>query len=190
MRKRLTTLFTIVILLLAIVGITWISAYNGAVRKNNELIESRSNVYASMSARYEKVGAFIDAIEGANQTVLSYLNTIKDARTAFASAISNKNFEAADEAIDTIDATFITLISYMEDNPASYNTVNLYSGFMSEFSASTNVVIESIRDYNDKVTRYNNHIQTFPNNLFLKGRITYSTYEIENYNTTLPTFNK
>lgn len=190
MRKKFTTILTLVILFFAILGITWISAYNGAIKKNNDIIESRSNVYASISARYEKVGAFIDAIEGANQTVLSYLNTIKEARTAFANAINNNKFDTADEAMDTIDATFITLISYMEDNPSSYNTVNLYSGFMSEFSASTNVVIEAIREYNSKVTSYNNHIRTFPNNLFLKGRTTYLPYETENYNTDLPTFNK
>lgn len=75
------------------------------------------------------------------------------------------------------------------DNPASYNTVSLYSGFASDFSASTNAVLNAIDYYNDSVRDYNNHIQTFPNFLFLGNKTPYQSYSISNYNTQLPTFN-
>lgn len=96
-------IFISIIALLGIIFvITWISAYNGAIEKNNTVIENRVSVHATMLARYEKVDAFIDAIEGANQTVQGYLNTIMEARSSFANAINNNNSSAADDASELI----------------------------------------------------------------------------------------
>jgi LemA protein len=189
MRKMILAVLGLLIFFGLIIGFTWVNAYNGAIQKNNAIVEQQGNVHATLSARYEKVGAFIDAIEGANSTVQGYLNTIMAARTAFANAIAAGNVAAANESAATIDGTFITLVSYMEDNPSSYNTVNLYAGFMSEFSAATNVVTNAILTYNSYVTSYNNHIQQFPNSLFVGTRTPYTPYNVSNYNTQLPTFN-
>jgi LemA protein len=178
----LTTIFIVI-------GALWISAFNGAVRNEAAVNEKRGNVHASLSARYEKVVVFVDAIESANATILSYLDTIMDAREAFADALDSRDEGAADEAATTLDGTFVTLVAYMEDNPDSYNTVNLYSGYMGEFSASTNAVRFDIGEYNEAVKVYNTHIQIFPNNLFVGGREVLSEYSLSNYNATLPTFN-
>lgn len=166
----------------------WINAYNGAVIREAEVVEARGNVHATLEGRYDKVDVLIDAIKDANETVQGYLDTIAAARTAFATAIQNGNAAAADEAAALVDGTFVTLVAYMEDNPDSYNTVGLYAGFMDEFSASTNLVTGSIMVYNEAVTSYNTHVQTFPNNIFVGGRVLYAPYELTNYNVELPTF--
>jgi len=178
----------IAVVVLVVLGGIWINAYNGEVTRNNAIEKQRSDVHATLGSRYDKVLAFIDAIEGANATVTGYLNIIKDARIAFAEAIDNGELMNADAESDTIDSTFVTLLAYMENNPDSYNTVSLYSGFMSEFSASTNAVLNAIETFNESVESYNNHIQKFPNNMFLGEKEPYTSYSIENYNTTLPTF--
>lgn len=177
-----------VALLLATVGGVWIGAANGEVRRNEDVLTATGDVHASLGNRFEKIATFIDLIESADATVLGYLQTITDARTAFANAISAKDNEAIQGEAETIDATFVTLIALMEDNPASYNTVALYGGFMGEFSASTNAVTYAINDFNTKVNAYNTHIQIFPNVIFLSGKIPYVTWPVPNYNATLPTF--
>lgn len=178
---------------IALVGVTvsasWIGAVNGEVRKNEDVVEATGNVHASLSGRYEKIGAFIDAIEDANATVLDYLQTIMAARTAFANAIAAGDSAEANDQAEIVDATFVTLVAYMEDNPGSYNTVNLYAGFMAEFAASTNVVTESIRTYNGKANVYNTHIKIFPNLIFLSGKTPYAIWALTNYTSELPTFN-
>lgn len=179
----------IIALLAVVTGSTWIGAVNGEVRKNQNVIEATGNVHAKLGGRYEKVSAFIDAIEDANATIVGYLTIIADARTAFADAIASNDLEAANGAAQTIDATFIDLVSYMEDNPSSYNTVDLYSGYMAEFAASTNAVIVAVTTYNSEVNAYNTHIATFPNLIFLQGKTPYETWAVTYYNTTLPTFN-
>lgn len=189
MKKAFLISGGILVTLALIIGAFWISAFNGAIRKEATVNQHRGDVHAALSARYDKVDAFIDAIEDANATVLSYLETITDAREAFADAIDQGDPSDAEQAAETLDATFVTLVAYMEDNPDSYNTVSLYSGFMGEFSASTNAVRFEIGEYNKAVREYNVHIQTFPNQIFVGGRTVLSEYSLTNYNATLPTFN-
>lgn len=171
------------------VSASWIGAVNGEVHKNAAVSEAVGNVHASLSGRYEKIGGFINAIEDANTTVQSYLDTIRDARTAFANALTAGNSATANEQAEIVDATFMTLVAYMEDNPNSYNTVNLYGGFMAEFAASTNTVTEEIRTYNSKVNAYNTHIRVFPNVIFLSQKTPYAVWVLTNYSAELPQFN-
>ncbi|HZJ89623.1 MAG TPA: LemA family protein [Bacilli bacterium] len=167
----------------------WIVAVNGEVRKRNDVNEATGAVHAGLSLRFDTIITFIDAIESANATVQGYLDTITSARTAFAAAISAKDDALIQSEAATIDATFINLIALMEDNPASYNTVTLYAGFMGEFSAKTNAVNFAIDEFNRKVNLYNTHIEIFPHIIFLSGKTSFTTWPVANYNATLPTFN-
>src|SRR5690554_2216526 len=171
-----------------VVAALWISAYNGYVIKDNDISQKRGNVYAALSTRYEKMGAMIDAIESANTTVQGYLDTIMAARISFADALATNDLEAIDASVTEINSTFINLVSYVEDNPSSYNTTGLYASALAEFNASTNVVLNAILAYNQSVTNYNNHIKTFPNNMFVGSKASFEPYAVENYNKTLPTF--
>jgi len=189
MKKIIAIIVGAFLVVSVVIGGMWIGAYNGAVKRQNTVVEYQGNVHAALSNRYEKIGVFIDAIEGANATVLAYLETITDARSDFAAAIEAGNASLADSEAETVDGTFVTLVSYMEDNPDSYNTVGLYSGFMSEFSASTNAVTFAINEYNESVTNYNNHIDTFPNLIFLGSWEAKTPYSLDNYSQPLPTFN-
>lgn len=177
----------------ALVGVTvsasWIGAVNGEVRKNQEVVEATGNVHASLSGRYEKMTLFIDTIETANAAISDFLGIIRDARTAFAAAIAGGNNLEAQEQSEVVDATFISLLAFMEDNPGEYNTVGLFSQHLAEVSASTNVVTNRISAYNSKATAYNTHIQIFPNMIFLGGKTPYAIWALTNYNATLPTFN-
>jgi len=177
------------IIISIITSIVWINAYNGYVTRDNDVSQKRGNVYAALSARYDKLSLMIDAIESANTTVQGYLDTIMAARTAFADALANNDFESVDESITEINSTFINLVSYVEDNPSSYNTTGLYASALAEFNTSTNAVLYAITQYNASITSYNNHIKTFPNNIFVGSNKSYTPYEVANYNTTLPTFN-
>jgi LemA protein len=167
-----------------------IYAYNGEVTHRRDISQARGEIETSLIGRYEKVDAFIDAIEDANVTILAFLETIRDARLAFAEAISSAEPVDADAAAETIDSTFTQLVAYMEDNPDSYNTIGLYEGYLAEFSASTNAVVYSMNEYNKAVNEYNTFIEIFPNVMFLSNKVPFEnyTYTITNYSDTLPTF--
>lgn len=157
--------------------------------KRNDVNEATGAVHAGLGNRFDTIITFIDAIESANATVQGYLTTITNAREAFADAISANNNALIQSEAATIDATFISLIALMEDNPSTYNTVTLYSGFMGEFSAKTNAVNYAIDEFNRKVNAYNTHIEIFPHVIFLSGKTSFATWPVANYNATLPTFN-
>lgn len=185
MRTKNVLLLSVAGMLLIIISIIWIVAYNGEVKKSNEIENMRDDVRAVLNVRYEKVLTLINSIESANTTVLGYLETIRDARTAFANAI---DMDGTIDAASEIDGTLFTLLSYMEDNPSSYNTVGLYSGFASEFSRDSNVALNLMMAYNKAVRSYNNHIKTYPNFLFFMSYDKKIGYVVDNYNTELPTF--
>lgn len=196
--KKLTPLLwagIIIALVLVVFGGStagmWIYAYNGEITHGATATKERANINTTLISRYEKVGAFIDAIQNANATILTYLETIRDARIAFADAINNGALDDAEAETEIIDSTFTNLVAYMEDNPESYNTITLYEGYLGEFSASTNAVVYAIDEFNDAVLEYNTFVQVFPNVLFLKGKVLLATYNYnpDNYNPTLPTFN-
>lgn len=188
MKKMILIVSGVFATLVLIISILWISAYNGAQVKEAEISNARANVHAALQGRYEKVSVFIDAIESTNETIQGYIDSITDAREAFATAITLDDITSQNSNAETIDQTLFTLVSYMEDNPDTYQTVGLVSGYLAEISASTNFITTSIRTYNQKVTDYNVHIKTFPNIMFLGGRIAFQLYTVTNYNTPLPQF--
>ncbi len=193
MKKQSIILLVIagVLLLGAIIlGSTWAGAYNGAVTKSNLIQQRETQIYSAYSNRYEKVGAYINAIESANGQILAQMTLITDARNAFADAMAAGQLDIAADESANIESTFINLIVLLEDNPGQWNTINLSAGFMAEFAASTNAVTFAINSYNAALTDYNTFIALFPNNLFTGGFARNDDfYTPPNFNTDLPTFN-
>ncbi len=188
MKKRFYIIIGAVAVFTVATAATWLTAFNGEVKKNAEVITEVGQVHASLGGRYDKVVTLIDAIEGATEAVTSYMTIIKEARVAFAEAIASSNIKEANDQANIVDTTFMNLVALFEDNPDSYTTIPLVSEFMGEFSASTNAVIYNINIYNKKVEAYNIHIKTFPNVIFLGRKAPYEIWAIANYNATLPTF--
>ncbi len=191
MNKKIIVIITsaILVILLIVVGTLWIKAYNGATKAKNIVSQEKTKIYTAYSGRYDKVFAFIDAIESANAQINTQIDAIMAARTAFANALGRKDYDEAEEKTEIIESTFISLVSYLEDNPAAWNTIGLTSGFMAEFSASTNAVTFAINNYNEKVATYNILVSIFPNKLFLGGFKEIDDYVVPIFETTLPTFN-
>lgn len=187
--KKLYIILGVIAIVIVVISSIWITAYNTYQSNDVEVSQKRGDVHATLSIRYDKMAAMIDTIQSANSTVQGYLDTIMDARAAFANALASNDLESIDESIQEINSTFINLVSYVEDNPSSYNTTALYANALAEFNASTNVVLTTILAYNDTVATYNKHIRMFPNNLFVGNNPQYDTYEVANFNKTLPSFN-
>lgn len=190
MQKKIILIVAVILtMFLVITGILWGTAYNKAIRNANLVKQEKTKIYTAYAGRYDKVFAFIDAIESANAQINTQIDSIMAARTAFASALAAGNLDGAEENSEILENTFISLVSYMEDNPSAWNTVGLTAGFMSEFAASTNAVTYAINTYNETVAKYNITISVFPNKIFLGGFPEINDYVMPEFNTELPTFN-
>ncbi|MDD3207813.1 MAG: hypothetical protein PHV19_04835, partial [Bacilli bacterium] len=66
MRKIILIVSGALAILAIVIGGSWISAYNGAIVREAEVVEARGNVHAALEARYVKVDVLIGAIEDAN----------------------------------------------------------------------------------------------------------------------------
>lgn len=189
MRKRIIIISLVLVLaLFTLIGSLWISSYNKAVVASHDIKEHHTKIFVKYNARYEKVLMFINAIESANEQINTQITAITDARARFAAALDSNNYEDAEAETEIIESTFITLVSYMEDNKESWNTVGLTRDFMFEFAADTNAVGEAIIRYNTKIADYNKLISLFPNRIFLKGFAPNEDYEVPTLVESLPTF--
>ncbi|MBN3490452.1 LemA family protein [Acholeplasma equirhinis] len=164
----------------------WIGADTGAVTKRNEVLLRKQSIYTAYLGRYDKVQFYTDAINSADQQILSQITLLTEARVAFAQANNNLNFEQADDQIEVIENTFISLVSYMEQNPSNWTTLGITEDFIQEFSASTNMITNAIETYNEAVTDYHNHIEVIPNRWFLGSYTHVEFYQIPSLSTVIP----
>lgn len=175
-----------VALLLLVVGGTWIGAYNGMVKRENDVVLKKGAVHASYVGRYDKASAMIGAIESANAQINSQIEAITTARSAF-SNVETGTVTEIQGAADAVETTISAFVVLLEDNPSAWNTVGLYAQYMAEFNASTNSVTFSINAYNTAVSAFNTHIKLFPNVIFLGGQEAYTNWELPTLST-MPTF--
>lgn len=189
MKTVLIVVGAVVTLFVVVTGVLWISAYNQAVTKTSFLEAEKIKIYTAYSARYEKVKVYIDAIDTQNSQMIAQMQLITDARARFADAMANSDIDAANSEITNIEAVLVNLAVIMEDNPGSWNTNALMSGYMAEFSADTNRLFNTITEYNTSVSEYNRIISTFPNKIFLKSFAKNNDLFVPAFETAVPTFN-
>src|SRR5690606_29310115 len=102
--------------------------------------------------------------------ILTQLGLITQAREAFADAVASQaSPDVLEQEFTALESMFITLVSYMEDNPSNWTTVGITSAFLAEYNASTNSVSFAINQYNETVFLYNSFLRKFPNNVFAFG---------------------
>lgn len=164
----------LVLLIVMFLG-TWISTNNQASEYDELMYFRKTQIYVAIDNRYSKVLAYQATIQTADNQILTQLGLITQAREAFAEAIENQiPPDQLEEDFTALESMFITLVSYMEDNPGNWTTVGITSAFLAEYNASTNAVSFAINQYNETVFLYNSFLRKFPNNMVSFG------YELKN----------
>ena len=119
-----------------------------------------------MEVRYEKTNYMTTILDQYDATVLAYITTITDARTAYIDTLDNSDVGNMVDAEVALESTFSTFAVFLEDNP-SYLGTSLYSLYMVEVTGSTNGVAYAKQQYNESVQAFNTLVQRFPTNLFI-----------------------
>jgi LemA protein len=176
-RLILTATIGVFVVLVGVVGVsTWVG-YNHAAELDESATSSRTAIGIAMQNRYEKMMALVNALQNLEQHVEEQLGKITAARTAYVTALNNKDVESMSETEDTLESEFMALQVIIEDNPDTYVATSAYISYMNEISATTNMVTTARILYNDAVEQFNKNLRAFPNNLILSmfgfERLTY-----------------
>ena len=152
----------LLIILAAIVVITFISYYNRFAVLGNRIDNSLAQIDVQLRKRADLVPNLISSVKGYMKHEKSILVEVTKARTSFLNAKSPEaKFKAGNQMQQALKSIFAVAENYPQIK-ASENFLQLQN----ELSAIEDKVAYSRQYYNDSILSYDNKRKTFPGNLF------------------------
>lgn len=139
------------VLLFTIIGIG-ASANNTAVRQEEQINTSQSNISKEEQRRVDLFNNLVDAVQSAKKFEQETQTKIAEARSQ-----GNKG---------NIDQAMLTIQAVAEAYPEIKST-DLYKQTMLEFSITENRLASYREQYNNDVREYNKTVRSFPRNIVL-----------------------
>ena len=150
----------------------WMKGVNNtAVTLNQNIEESWGNVQTSYQRRNDLIGNLVNTVKGAADFEKSTLTAVIEARakatqvTVDPTNITPEQLAAFNSAQSGVSSSLSRLLVSVERYPdlkANQNFLKLQD----ELASTENQILTARTRFNEAVKPYNNHIKTFPNNLF------------------------
>jgi LemA protein len=154
----------ILIIILAIVILYFIGAYNGLITKANHIKNAWADIDVQLKRRYDLIPNLVSTVKGAANFESSTLEKVIAARNSAMSAHESGNKEEISKTENVLSGTLKSLFALSESYPdlkATGNFVNLQN----ELSDTENKIQAARRFYNNVVMDFNTATQTFPRNI-------------------------
>lgn len=152
--------FTLIILFCIVT--VFFAANNKAIHLEEQINESAASIEIQEKRRVDLIQNLVDTVQAYDQHEESTLTKLTEARTQ----ASAGNIESAQTAIAAVAEAYPDLKSQ-----ANYQTLML------ELATTENLIAEHRNNFNIQVKRYNKHIRSFPNSLYL-GWIGYEVIDV------------
>jgi len=154
-----TTLIIIIVITLIVIFL--ISAYNGLVRFRNNRENAFADIDVQLKQRADLIPNLVNAVKGYATHERETLERVVNARNQTVSATTINDKIAADNALTSaLSGLRITLEAY-PDLKANQNFLHLQQEI-----ADLENKLSAVRRYFNSATReYNNKVQTFPSNI-------------------------
>ena len=150
---------TLIILLAIIVWI--ISVYNILVQGKNKVKNAFAQIDTQLQRRFDLIPNLVETVKGYTIHEKEVLENVTNARTGYMNAQSNAEKIAAENQLTSI---LKTLFAVAENYPDLKSNVN-FAKLQDDLKGTEDKVAFSRQFYNDTVTKYNNSLAIFPNNL-------------------------
>lgn len=171
----LSTTF-ILLIILAIVILYFITAYNGLIMRANHIKNAWADIDVQLKRRYDLIPNLVNTVKGAANFETSTLEKVISARNSAMSAHEAGDKDAIAKTENELSGTLKSLFALSESYPdlkATNNFVNLQN----ELSDTENKIQAARRFYNNVVMDYNTAIATFPRNI-LAGMFKFTANEM------------
>jgi LemA protein len=151
----------VLLVLLVVVGLWVMSAYNRLVALKNQVINAWKQIDVQLKRRHDLIPNLIESVKGAMNFEKSTLEAVIKARNAAQSATGVQQVAAAEGQLTQALGKLFALTEAYPDLKATNNI-----GQLQEELVSTENKIGFARQlYNDTATSYNTAQQQFPTNL-------------------------
>jgi LemA protein len=158
-------LWIILLVVVAIIVIYAIAAYNGLIRGRNQVENSWSQIDVQLKRRIDLIPNLVETVKAYAEHEKSTLEAVINARNAAIAAPATPHGQAAaDQQITGALRQLFALGEAYPDLKANQNFLALQE----ELSATEGRVAYARQFYNDSVLGYNNKLQAFPTVFFAR----------------------
>lgn len=154
----------ILVIILAIVILYFIGAYNGLITKSNHIKNAWADIDVQLKRRYDLIPNLINTVKGAANFESSTLEKVIAARNSAMSAHEAGNKEEISKTENVLSGTLKSLFALSENYPDLKATSN-FASLQNELSDTENKIQAARRFYNNVVMDFNTAIATFPRNI-------------------------
>ena len=168
----------IILIVLALVAVWLIAAFNGLVTLKNRAKEAWSDIDVQLKRRYDLIPNLVETVKGYAAHEATTLENVIKARNAAMSATSTADKAATENALSQTLKSIFALSENYPDLKASQNFVELQD----ELTDTEDKIQAARRFYNSNVRDFNTKLEVFPTNLFghLLGFSKFDFFEIAN----------
>lgn len=157
-------LSTIIYILIAVLVLWAVFAYNSFIRLATRAKEAWSDIEVQMKRRYDLIPNLVNTVKGYASHESGTFEKVTEARTKAMGAQSVKDHAEAENMLSSTLKSIFALSENYPDLKANQNFLELQR----ELSDTENKIQASRRFYNSNVRDLNIKIETFPSNLIAK----------------------
>ncbi len=154
----------VVLILVVLVLIYLVAAYNGLIRRRNQIENAWSQIDVQLKRRHDLIPNLVETVKGYAAHERETLDAVIKARNAAVGAHSPAEQAAAEGQLTGTLRQLFALGEAYPDLKANQNFLALQE----ELSATEGRVAYARQFYNDSVLEYNNKLQQFPTMYFAR----------------------
>jgi LemA protein len=159
----MTVVLIVIIAILVLLAIYAIVAYNGLIRRRNQIENAWSQIDVQLKRRIDLIPNLVETVKGYAAHERETLDAVIRARNAAMAAPQTPQAQA--DANNQITGALRQLFALSEAYPDLKANQN-FLALQEELTATEGRVAYARQFYNDSVLDYNNKIQQFPTNIF------------------------
>jgi LemA protein len=159
----MTVVLIVIIAILVLLAIYAIVAYNGLIRRRNQIENAWSQIDVQLKRRIDLIPNLVETVKGYAAHERETLDAVIRARNAAMAAPQTPQAQA--DANNQITGALRQLFALSEAYPDLKANQN-FLALQEELTATEGRVAYARQFYNDSVLEYNNKIQQFPTNIF------------------------
>ena len=152
------------LIVLGIIIVWLIFAYNGFVRLNNRVKEAWSDIEVQLKRRYDLIPNIVESVKGYAGHEKGVFEKVTEARTRAMGADAKGAPKEIAQAENMLSGALKTLFAVSENYPNLRATEN-FQKLQDELSDTENKIQAARRFYNGNVRDFNTKVETFPSNL-------------------------
>lgn len=157
-----TAIIGIGLLLIAIIGIGYVSAKNSIYAMDEACVSKEKEIDNQLQRRYDMIPNYAEIVKKYAKIEEGVFTAFAEARSAMANASTIAEKSACSQQME---GAISRLMAVAESYPVLKSNEN-FMKFQDEFAGTENRLAVARKNYNDAVEKYNRSIKQFPGSLF------------------------